>query len=332
MLFRFVTTPIYSISLFVGFVPFLVGLSGDLWENIPIKEIVYWGDFLEKERKMTDTIKIEAGWNIFEVKADAKNLYIEHHRHNRLGADCDCPPQRIIQATVRGKNFNIFVPTCTAVIGKQPILDACNCLSEHTGYSIIKSDETKEIVNKYTNETIYDFRQEVSPVINGTFGNDYYLKREVLEFCSKSTKPVYPCSLCGVRHCDNYFCRNNSWDFSHNSELYSYRTHGKEVRIHGTDIYVYFIYHIGTRQVKIGHSTNPEKRIQTHLSSNSGEMRVLGIIYGSKFLESSIHQDLKTWLAPGKKEWFFYSETVAKYIQRVLDCVKNYEGKTPKNI
>ena len=36
----------------MGFVPFLVGLSGDLWENIPIKEIVYWGDFLEKERKM----------------------------------------------------------------------------------------------------------------------------------------------------------------------------------------------------------------------------------------------------------------------------------------
>ena len=45
MLFRFVTNAIYSISLFVGFVPFLVGLSGDLWENIPIKEIVYWGDF-----------------------------------------------------------------------------------------------------------------------------------------------------------------------------------------------------------------------------------------------------------------------------------------------
>lgn len=37
----------------MGFVPFLVGLSGDLWENIPIKEIVYWGDFLEKERKMS---------------------------------------------------------------------------------------------------------------------------------------------------------------------------------------------------------------------------------------------------------------------------------------
>ena len=36
----------------MGFLPFLVGLSGDLWENIPIKEIVYWGDFLEKERKM----------------------------------------------------------------------------------------------------------------------------------------------------------------------------------------------------------------------------------------------------------------------------------------
>jgi len=212
-----------------------------------------------------------------------------------------------------GKDFNVSVPTCRAQIYRTPIFDACATLSKHTGYEIIKTVDAEEYVTDYTDGCLSDFFGEVLPVVQGMFGNNYFLKRDVLRFCSGSLYRRKLCKLCGHRRCsDHEFCSHNVWSIAHNHRMY-----------HGS--YVYFLFHPATTQVKIGTSIQPTKRIRSHRSANAGEIQTLGIIEGSGELEKTIHEDLSEWRAAGKTEWFYYTESVAKYIARIISCVKNLD-------
>ena len=242
------------------------------------------------------------------VDIESHNLYVDH-----CIKGCDCDPHTVVQATVKGKDFNISVPYCTADIGKSPRLDACDALSKHTGYNIIRSAVAEEYVKEYTNGYVGDFLNEVSPVVHGTFGNNYYLKRDVLEFCSGSIFRRELCKICGYRQCENsQFCDENRSDIDRIYRAYK-------------GSYVYFLFHPATTLVKVGTSLDPTKRIKSHKSANAGEIQILGIIRGSESLERSIHHELEQWRAAGKKEWFYYTESVAKYISRTISCVENLQ-------
>jgi len=242
------------------------------------------------------------------VDTESHNLYVDHYREG-----CDCDPYTVVQATVAGKDFNISVPYCTADIQRSPLLSACETLSGHTGYKIIRSEEAEKYVTDYTDGFLSDFFEEVLPVVRGNFGNNYYLKREVLKFCSHSIFRRELCKVCGHRKCsDRRFCSDNERDFG--SIYRDYR---------GSGSYVYFLFHPATTLVKIGTSVDPTKRIKSHRSANAGEIQTLGIVHGSDRLEKSIHEELEQWRAAGKKEWFYYTEDVAKYISRTISCLKN---------
>jgi hypothetical protein len=242
------------------------------------------------------------------VDTESHNLYVDHYREG-----CDCDPHTVVQTTVAGKDFNISVPYCTADIGRSPLLDACDTLSKHTGYKIIRLEEAEEYVTDYTDGCLADFFGEVLPVVRGNFGNNYFLKREVLEFCSNSIFRRKLCKVCGHRKCsDKRFCSDNKWDFESTYREYK-------------GSYVYFLFHPATTLVKIGTSRDPSKRIKSHRSSNAGEIQTLGIVHGSDRLEKSIHQELEQWRAAGKKEWFYYTESVARYISRTISCVENLQ-------
>lgn len=240
------------------------------------------------------------------VDTESHNLHVDHYREG-----CDCGPYTVVQTTVLGKDFNISVPTCTADICRSPLLDACDALSRHTGYKIIRQEEAERYVTDYTDGCIADFFGEVLPVVRGTFGNNYYLKREILEFCSKSIFRRKLCKVCGHRQCsDSGFCSESKLDAESTHREYK-------------GSYVYFLFHPATTLVKIGTSVDPTKRIKSHRSANAGEIQTLGIIHGSGYLERAIHQELDQWRAAGKREWFYYTESVAKYISRTISCVKN---------
>jgi len=279
---------------------------------------------------------------------DSKNIHINHYYD-----DCECHIERVIQATIpdfrsmykrawqprqecfrsrtqeregslgesydnmnlretipNSKNFNISVPYCISRVNGTPILDACNALEKHTGYKIIKSSEAEDYVREYTEETVHTFLENVPPVIQGAFGNDYFLKREVMWFCVHHE--VSRCNFCGDRHCQDYSCKENRWDFERTNQI--------------CECYVYFLFHPATAQVKIGHSKNPMTRIQSHRSANAGDVKCLGIIEGSVFLEKNIHYDLSPWKASGKAEWFYYTDPVEKYIERMLSCVNHFKN------
>lgn len=262
-----------------------------------------------------------------EVKDDSISLTIPCYQEN-----CQCYTERVIFASVpnfrtaihdfydrencyesrreNGKHYNIFVPACVAHISRSPILSACDFLEETTGYEIIRSVEAERIIKDYSYRTIHNFKQDVPPVIHGAYNNEYYLKREVFEYCLHYEQKK--CEWCAKRHCKNRECEELSWDLKNISREYG-------------DSFVYFLLHPANGQVKIGYSREPIKRVKAHRASNAGEIVCLGVIYGSKNLEGYIHDDLQFYRTAGKKEWFYYTENVKKYIDMIIKNVKNYE-------
>ena len=281
---------------------------------------------------MTDTMVVEAGFSSYEVKVDSINLYIEHDVK-----DCKCHAERIVQATVEDINYNVFVPYCVAHNTRSPILAACDKLEQHTGYKILSKNRVESILREYSNEPvgkflrsphdleILEFENDAEkyefdlcrPVIHGTFGNDYYLKRNVFKWILTGAvwgRAKKKCDLCGTRDCEDNDCSRMTESLSQQCRETS-------------EGYVYFLLHPATLQLKVGTTVNPKKRIQTHRSANSGEIKVIGIVKGSPALENSIHYDLRSMNVriPGKKEWFFYTEQVKEYTDRLISCIENYK-------
>ena len=269
---------------------------------------------------MANTKIIQAGYREYEVKTDSIDLYIEHEEE-----ECRCPPERVQQATFDGADYNIFVPHCVAADSGRPIREACERLERQIGYEIIDTDEVKQLVHKYSHTPVGAFfygddedepRRERKPIVRGRFGNNYYLKREVLEWVVAYSKVKEKCH-CGVRNCKDTDCRAVTQDLQFAESLFN-------------EGYVYFLLHAATLQLKVGTTIKPKQRIQAHKSANSGEIRTIGVVKGSRELEGNIHQDLTElgFLVPGKKEWFFYSQPVAEYVDRLVMCIENYEGLT----
>lgn len=266
---------------------------------------------------MANTKTIEAGSRMYEVKTDSIDLYLEHEEEG-----CRCPPERVTQATVDDVDYNIFVPHCVARWGR-PIREACDRLERQTGYKIIDADEVKYLINEYSYTPVARFlycddedgpRTERKPIIRGRFGNNYYLKREVLEWVVTHSEVKQKCH-CGVRNCRDADCEAVTKDLEFAKRLFD-------------EGYVYFLLHTATLQLKIGTTVKPKKRIQAHKSANAGELKTIGVIKGSRELEGNIHQELTElgFLVPGKREWFFYSQPVAEYVDRLVTCIENYEG------
>jgi hypothetical protein len=247
---------------------------------------------------------------------------------------CKCYTERVIQVSIpdfsgrypvsredfcsrrdSGQHYNVLVPDCVAHISQSPISAAAKAVEEKTGYIIINLSETKNIVKKNSNATLGDFDSTVPPIIPAAFGNNYYLQREVFEFCIWNSSKK--CKWCNKRHCGDWNCEREIWDLKDVSNRYG-------------ESFVYFLYHAAVGQVKIGYSDQPEKRIQAHRASNAGEIQCLGVVYGSKRLEGNIHDELKIWRTSGKREWFYYTDHVEKYINIILSCVKNYDTGNKK--
>lgn len=88
--------------------------------------------------------------------------------------------------------------------------------------------------------------------------------------------------------------------------------------------WIYVLREVEGDRVKVGKTDDPnwKRRVQQHIASSS-QGRQLDLVCLVKVpdedetlsFESAIHRRLRTWLVPGKKEWFFAAGDVAKIIE-----------------
>jgi hypothetical protein len=220
---------------------------------------------------------------------------------------CDCERITRIISVSYPVEAEIHVRACAEVVGT-PLLSAMDALGEAIGRRIIAQSDAFDLLRKYSNglQSKYDVLTDVPCVLSGAAGRRYYLKRDILKACGK--EPKKKCVACGERNCMD----RDHWLAS-----------GFADEVRRMDGYVYFMLHAPVKFLKVGYSATPAKRLQTHRASIPGELTTLGVVPGGRLLEQAIHEELCDWLVPGHKEWFFYSEVVRDYVDRIVGVYKD---------
>jgi len=220
--------------------------------------------------------------------------------------DCKCGISRLVAAHVQWKQYSVAVPTCRAVYGNRPVKDAMEAITEFTGMEIVEQAEAVSLVKSYSmSSNEYELLDELEVVSTAGWGRVYYLKRDVLKACLKEAAPK--CFSCGRRKCLE---QGHDWPLRW--------THMHPSRLIEEKGYVYLLIHDSTQLLKVGYSETPAKRIQSHRAALPGGLRCIGVIAGGKYLEKTIHEELREWLAPGHCEWFYFSSAVEKYVNMLL--------------
>lgn len=83
-----------------------------------------------------------------------------------------------------------------------------------------------------------------------------------------------------------------------------------------TDSFLYFIEAKGTGFVKIGRSSNPERRLSQLATGSPNELILLGTISGGHDLEQSLHQDFSH--LRGRGEWFNLTPALHRFIRQAI--------------
>jgi hypothetical protein len=97
---------------------------------------------------------------------------------------------------------------------------------------------------------------------------------------------------------------------------------------------VYFILDTYSNSVKIGHTTikGLEKRILNLQTGTPYELKILGLLWGDKKIEKSIHKEFKESHIRG--EWFYYTEKLHKFIEDnwEFSIIESMEKKSYKKL
>lgn len=218
---------------------------------------------------------------------------------------CDCDRITRVVSVSHPAEAEIHVRACAEIAGT-PLLSAMNALGAATGRNIITQQDAERLIGQYSTLSTYDALLDAPCVLAGAYGRRYYLWRDVLAACGKS--PKKRCVVCGDRNCMD-------------PEHWQAGSFANAVR--RMDGYVYFMLHAPVKFLKVGYSATPAKRLQTHRAAIPGELTTLGVVPGGRLLEQAIHDELGDWLVPGHKEWFFYSEVVRKYVDRIVGVYKD---------
>lgn len=218
---------------------------------------------------------------------------------------CDCDNITRVISVSHPVEAEIHVRVCAEIV-RTPLLSAMNALGEATGRRIITQSDAEYLIQRYSKRSLHDTLLDVQCVLSGPYNRRYYLRRDILAACGRS--PKKKCVVCGERDC---------MDRDH------WMAGGFADEVRRMDGYVYFMLHAPVKFLKVGYSATPAKRLQTHRVSIPGELRTLGVVPGGRVLEQAIHDELRDWLVPGHKEWFFYSEVVRDYVDRIVGVYKD---------
>lgn len=221
-------------------------------------------------------------------------------------SNCPCTEITRVITVSHPVDAEIHVRTCVEYM-QTPLLSAMDTLSEAIGRRIILEDEAVSLVASYSRRSPSAVLGDVCCVLRGPWGRRYYVRREVLHACRESQ--IRKCVACGDRNCLDAGHRDAS-EF-------------EQLIRRAEDGYVYFMLHTPTKYLKVGYSSQPAKRLQTHRVAIPGDVTTLGVVPGGKMLERAIHDELSQWLVPGYHEWFFYAEAVRDYINRIVSVYAN---------
>lgn len=94
--------------------------------------------------------------------------------------------------------------------------------------------------------------------------------------------------------------------------------------------YVYFIQGKTSRNIKIGYSINPDRRLIELQTHSPEQMKELARIPAKKTLEKRLHRQFRSYLVPGKREWFYPKRIILKYIKRVNEKAEEPHKIKPK--
>lgn len=221
-------------------------------------------------------------------------------------SNCPCTGITRIVLVSHPVDAEIHVRACVEYM-QTPLLSAMHELAQAIGRSIILEDDAVSLIARFSRLCPNAVLGDVRCVLRGPGRRRYYVRREVLHACRESQ--IRKCMACGERNCLDEGHR----DASEFEQL---------IRRTG-DGYVYFMLHTPTKYLKVGYSSQPAKRLQTHRFSIPGDVTTLGVVPGGKMLERAIHDELSHWLVPGYHEWFFYAEAVRDYIDRIVSVYAN---------
>lgn len=231
-------------------------------------------------------------------------------------SDCGCAAARFVSVKVRDTIYGVSVPTCRSLYGGRPVRDAMDAIEDASGYRIIHAREAEALVGKFStlgHGAGIPRDLCVDPVAESGFNNAYYLWREVIQACLKTSRAK--CPTCGSRKCDD---KNHAllkgWGWEHPSRLLEQSG------------FVYVLLHAATGLVKVGYSGDTKKRIQSHKAAIPGDLTVLGTVIGGRYLEQTIHEEISAFKAPGHAEWFYY----APFVQRYITALLSHEPLRPK--
>lgn len=226
------------------------------------------------------------------------NLFTDH-----LYLACPCIGFSRVICTEYPVKAEIIVRDCQE-LQTRPILAALEAYGRSIGRKILTKKEAESMAYEYSCDTIANVFHQIRPVYKGGFNSYYYLWRDVAIACKKNPRPK--CKTCGRRDCR---------DFGHKEiELFNLMINKEK------GSYVYFLLHEPTKILKVGISRSPAKRIQAHRASTPGDLTLLGVVPGGSWLEKGIHLDLDDYLAPGNHEWFYYTDYVKNYVNRIIEA------------
>ncbi|MEX0611216.1 MAG: GIY-YIG nuclease family protein, partial [Pirellulales bacterium] len=83
-----------------------------------------------------------------------------------------------------------------------------------------------------------------------------------------------------------------------------------------TSSYVYFIEAIGRNEIKIGTSSEPEKRLLELQTGNGSQLELLGMMGGNRTVECEIHDRFQQYRVRQAGEWFYGADEVREFIAR----------------
>lgn len=218
---------------------------------------------------------------------------------------CKCTAITRIVGVSHPVEAHIHVRVCSEM-ARRPLLAAMDALSAAIGRDIITESDAMHLIQQYSQHSIPDALQDVQCVLAGSYGRKYYVRRDILAACRQFAKKK--CVACGDRNCR---------DAGH------FDVAGFADEVRRLDGYVYFMLHAPVKFLKVGYSATPVKRLQTHRASIPGELTTLGVVPGCRYMERAIHEELGDWLVPGHREWFYYSEFVRGYIDRIVRVYKD---------
>ncbi len=197
---------------------------------------------------------------------------------------CQCSVFDFVEGFAGGVSYNVAVRYCQPEYGCKYRI-AAELIGEHTGMKVVDHNQVRRILTSMCIEGSLETSLEwfdsigmlpgkdrpqrmsaVYPIVRGNQYN-YYFKRDVIRWMLDSWSVKKKCEMCGARDCESLECLGlDSYDINppgHTPECYE------------KSGAIYFLLHAATQQIKVGFSTQVEKRMKAHRASTPRTVKKL---------------------------------------------------------